>query len=83
MKSISRVTVTFVPDGSLEVDVTYTHEEVLTPGSKRRTTSAARMASMALERAQEHLRSGRVIWGGFGTNMRTSTDRILIDKKGP
>jgi hypothetical protein len=85
VKSISRVTVTFGSRG-VEVDVTYNHDEdvVFTPGSKQRTTSAATMASKALERAQEHLRTGRVIWGGFGTNLRTSTDRILVDeRRGP
>jgi hypothetical protein len=84
MKSISRIVVTFGSRG-VELDVTYTHDEdvVEIPGSKKRTTSTQVMAQMALERAQECLRTGRVIWGGFGTNMRTSTDRILVDKRGP
>jgi hypothetical protein len=82
MKSISRVVITFRGEG-IDLDITYTHNEdvALVPGSKGRTSQAANLASMALERAQEHLRTGRVIWGGFGTNMRTSTDRILVDKR--
>jgi hypothetical protein len=82
MKSISRITVSFGSRG-VEIDVTYTHdvlEVVEMPGSKGRTSQAARLASMALERTQDHLRTGRPLWGGYATNLRTTTDRLLVDK---
>ena len=80
--------VSFAPDGSIEFAVSYSHsggdllthaQEIPSPGSKRRTTSAARMASKALRVAPEGLDKGEAISTGFATDTITSTDTIVVD----
>jgi hypothetical protein len=79
---IQRLIISFADDGTTEVSVTYSHQdEPATPGSKKRTQSASQMASAALQRALEGLGTSAVSWGGFGTNTRVSTDKIVIDRK--
>ena len=64
------------------VSVTYAHsQEQPTPGTKKRTATAARMACKGLEAALEALGSGQVTWGGFGTDTRISRDTIIADRK--
>jgi hypothetical protein len=78
---LKRVSVTFDDDG-LEIAVAYTHtDEPPMPGSKGRTTKALRMARAGLEAALDSLGTGAGIWGGFATNTRESTDRIMVERK--
>ncbi len=79
MKSeLKRLTITFNPKG-VEYAVLYRHtEEPPTPGTKKRTGAAASMARAALETALEGL-TGEVLWGGFGTDTRTSRDVVMVE----
>ena len=80
MSVLRRLTVMFLPDGSIEIAVSYPHRnEPPTPGTKTRTRRAARMAQAGLRRALEGLDRGSVAWGGFSTNTQVSTDRLLFD----
>jgi hypothetical protein len=75
------ITVIFDGEG-IEYAVNYQHRgEPPSPGSKARTTTAARMARRGLELALEKLGSGAVMWGGFATNTRESEDRIIVERK--
>jgi hypothetical protein len=81
--TLRRLVVSFERD-SIEYAVTYEHtDSPPTPGTKKRTTTAARMAAAGLERALEALREpgGPVVWGGFGTNTKVSKDTIIVDRK--
>jgi hypothetical protein len=78
---LQKLTIIFADEG-IELAVSYLHtEDPPTPGSKTRTTTAARMARAALETALEGLRTRPAIWGGFGTDTRESTDRIVVDRR--
>jgi hypothetical protein len=78
--TLKRVTVTFTPEG-IELAVGYDHDhEPANPGTRGRTTTAARMASAGLRRALEHLNRGTPVWTGFGTDTRQSTDTIVIER---
>jgi hypothetical protein len=81
--TLQRVAATFREDGSVEVAISYLHsdEQQLTPGTKRRTVRAARMAAAGLCAALAELDRGEPLWGGFGTNTRESTDRVLVERK--
>jgi len=84
MTQLRELTVTFQPDATLEFAVTYAHgeaDEPPNPGTKKRTTSAARMAAHGLRDALAHLEQGDLVWGGFGTNMKVSRDTILVNRK--
>jgi hypothetical protein len=84
MSQLQRLIITFKPDATLEFAVTYAHgeaEEPPNPGTKKRTTSAARMAAHGLRLALEGLDKGTPIWGGFATNTRTSRDTIIVDRE--
>jgi hypothetical protein len=75
------IAVTFLPEGGLEVAVSYAHgDELPSPvhPAKTRTARASRMARKVLEVALEGLGTGAVEWGGHGTNTKESTDRILV-----
>jgi hypothetical protein len=77
---VKSVTATFTPEG-IEFAVLYSHEgEPPTPGSKTRTSKAARMARMGLETALKGL-DDDLIWTGFATDTRTSRDTIMVDRK--
>jgi hypothetical protein len=81
---LQKIAVEFKPDATLEFAVTYAHgdlDEPPNPGTKKRTTNAARMAAYGLQRALEGLDKGAPIWGGFATNTRTSRDLIMVDRK--
>jgi hypothetical protein len=81
---LRKLTVTFQPDATLELAVTYAHgdlDETPNPGTKKRTTSAARMAAHGLRDALAHLEQGALVWGGFGTNMKVSRDTIVVNRK--
>ncbi len=81
---LRKLTVTFQPDATLEFAITYAHGEAgepARPGTKKRTTSAARMAAHGLRDALAHLEQGALVWGGFGTNTRESEDRIIVERK--
>ena len=78
---LKSVRVDFHQEG-LEVSVGYTHADPIpNPGTKTRTTTAARMAAAGLQRALEALGTGPGQWGGFATDTRTSTDRLLFENK--
>ncbi len=78
--ALRSVTVTFTPEG-LEYAVTYAHEgEPPNPGTKTRTTTAARMARRGLEVALEGLAAGAPAWGGFGTNTKVSRDVVMVER---
>ena len=78
---LERIIVTFHREG-LEVGVSYAHaDEPPTPGTKTRTRMAARMAEAGLRRALEGLDRGSVAWGGFATDTRQSTDKVLVDRE--
>ncbi len=80
MNELRRLTVTFKPEG-IEYAVLYAHtNELPTPGTKTRTTKAATMARTGLETALAGL-DGEVVWGGFGTDTRTSRDMVVVDRK--
>jgi alanine racemase len=83
--TLQRLIVTFNPDGTTEISVTYTHpaeaDEPPNPGTKKRTTSAARMAAHGLRDALAHLEQGDLVWGGFGTNMKVSRDTLVVNRK--
>ena len=75
------IRVTFTHEG-IEFAVTYAHDgEPPTAGTKRRTSTAERMARTGLEAALEALSSGQVAWGEFGTDTRVSKDTIIVDRK--
>ncbi len=77
-----RLTITFMPQG-VEYAVTCAHtDEPPTPGTKTRTARASRMVRKALEAALEGLGAGAVAWGGYNTNTKASTDRILVEGGG-
>jgi hypothetical protein len=77
---LKRVTVTFGDEGTIEYAIHYTHNDTLpTPGSKKRTTTATRMAQEALETGLEGLDKGALLWGGFATDTRKSEDRIISE----
>jgi hypothetical protein len=79
--ALKKLTVTF-GEGDLELAVTYLHDgEMPNPATKSRTTIAARMAAVGLRRALESLERGGLLWGGFATNTRESTDQILVERK--
>jgi hypothetical protein len=81
---LRKLTITFQPDATLEFAVTYAHgeaDEPPSPGTKKRTTSAARMAAHGLRNALAHLERGALVWGGFGTNMKVSRDTIVVNRK--
>jgi hypothetical protein len=78
---LKKVTVTFGPE-AIEYAVCYLHtDEPGSPGTKTRTTRAATLARKGLEAALAGLDKGALLWGGFGTNTRQSTDRIMISHK--
>jgi len=84
MTQLRELTVTFQPDATLEFAVTYAHgeaDEPPNPGTKKRTTSAARMAAHGLRDALAHLEQGDLVWGGFGTNMKVSRDTLVANRK--
>jgi hypothetical protein len=84
MSQLRRVVVEFKPDATLEFAVTYAHgeaDEPPNPGTKKRTTSAARMAAHGLRDALAHLEQGALVWGGFGTNMKVSRDTIVVNRR--
>ena len=64
----------------VELSVTYGHAETgqHNPGTKTRTRRAARMARAGLQAALEGLDRGDALWGGYGTDTRESTDRVLV-----
>jgi hypothetical protein len=79
--AIRRMIVTFNRD-DVEVSITYSHDhEPATPGSKKRTTTAAGMARKGLERALEGLDTAEVVWGGFATDTHLTTDMVVLDRK--
>lgn len=81
MKELRQIMITF--DRDVEIAITFAHEEGLaSPGTKRRTTTATRMARAGLEQALKGLDRGLPVWGGFGTNERVSTDRLVVDRRG-
>jgi hypothetical protein len=76
------IRVTFDGEGAIEYAVSYQHrDEPPSPGTKARTATAARMARKGLEAALEALSSGPMVWGGFATDARKSTDTVMIDRK--
>ena len=78
---LERIIVTFHREG-VELEVRYAHaDEPPTPGTKKRTATAVRMARKGLEMALEGLGWGSVAWGGFSTDTRQSTDRVLVDRE--
>jgi hypothetical protein len=80
MSELRRITITFTAEG-IEYGVTYLHtDEPPTPvyPAKARTSKAARMACKGLELALQRLSAGAAEWGGYGTDTRQSTDRILV-----
>jgi hypothetical protein len=80
--TLQRVVITFKPDATLEFAVTYAHGEADEPpnsGTKKRTTSAARLAAHGLRDALAHLEQDALVWGGFGTNMNVSRDTIIVE----
>jgi hypothetical protein len=82
---IRRMIVTFNRD-EVEISITYSHdssEATATPGSKKRTTTAARMARKGLEHALEGLDAAgeAVVWGGFATDTSLTTDVVVLDRK--
>jgi hypothetical protein len=84
MSQLQRLVITFKPDATLEFAVTYAHGEdgePPSPGTKKRTTTAARMAAQGLRDALAHLEQGALVWGGFGTNMKVSRDMIVVNRK--
>jgi hypothetical protein len=51
---LKRITITFMAEGAIEYSVTYLHtDELPTPGTKRRTTRALRMARTGLQTVLE------------------------------
>jgi hypothetical protein len=81
--AIRRMIVTFNRD-EVEVSITYSHDhEPASAGSKKRTTTAARMARKGLERALEGLDTAgeAVVWGGFATDTHLTTDVVVLDRK--
>jgi hypothetical protein len=71
----------------IQVDLTYTvrgPDHVHAAATKERTAEAVRLVNTALEHAQRHLRSGRVVWGGGTTDdsTRTNVDRLLVGRIG-
>jgi len=82
---LASLVLTFKPDGTTEISVTYTHDEseVANPGTKTRTTTAAKMAAHGLRLALEGLEDAKrvPIWGGFATDTRTSKDMIMVDRR--
>lgn len=77
---LKAIKVTFTPEGVVEYSIHYLHDhEPPTPGSKRRSAAAARMAHKALEIALE-LSKGPPVWAGFATNTRESEDKIIADR---
>jgi hypothetical protein len=79
--ALKKVTAIFREDGAIEYAVTYAHTtEPANPGTKRRISTASRMAAAGLEAALEGLRSRPGAWGGFGTDMRVSTDMIIVER---
>ena len=75
------IRLTFTREG-IEFAVTYAHDgEQPTPGTKKRTATAAAVARKGLELALEALDSGPVAWGGFGTDTRVIKDTIIVDRK--
>ena len=86
MTQLQKIAVEFKPDATLEFAVTYAHgeaDEPASPGTKKRTTSTARMAAHGLRDALAHLEQGeaKLVWGGFGTNMKVSRDTIVVNRK--
>jgi len=84
MTQLQKIAVEFKPDATLEFAVTYAHgeaDEPANPGTKKRTTTAARMAAHGLRDALAHLEQGALVWGGFGTNMKVSKDLIVVNRK--
>jgi hypothetical protein len=78
---LQKLTIIFGDEG-IELAVSYLHtEDPPTAGSKGRTTIAARMARKGLEAALEGLGKGVLLWGGFGTNTRESTDHVIVERK--
>jgi hypothetical protein len=55
------------------------------PGSKARTSRAARIARAGLGLAIEGLDAGEPVWGGFATNTRVHADELIAEpeKGGP
>jgi hypothetical protein len=81
VKELREIRVTF--DREIEISITYAHRDddhdaVANPGTKTRTTAAARMARKGLEVALEGLDRGVPIWGGFATDTRVTRDAILL-----
>jgi hypothetical protein len=75
------IRVTFTREG-IEFAVTYAHDgQQPTPGTRKRTATAATMARNGLELALEALGSGVVACGGFGTDTRVIKDTIIVDRK--
>jgi len=82
MRELREIRVRFTPEG-IEISTTYTHPddlEVANPGTKTRTSTAAKMAAHGLRLALEGLETDPLIWGGFATNTRTSKDTVVIDR---
>ncbi len=76
---LQSVLVRFEREG-VEIAVSYSHREPAqpNPGTKTRTRRAAKMARAGLQTALEGLDRGDALWGGFGTNVNESTDRLLV-----
>jgi hypothetical protein len=79
--TLKRVTVTFTPEG-IELAVAYDHDHVpANPGTRGRTTTAARMASKGLETALDALDRGQLVWGGFATSTRATEDKVIVERE--
>ena len=79
---LTKLVVTFTREG-IEYDVSYAHSGaeggIPSPGSKRRTTTAVRLASVDLQVGLEGLDKGGAVSTGFATDTIESTDTIVVD----
>jgi hypothetical protein len=81
VSELCEIKVSFAHEGIM-ICVTYGHtNEPPQPGTKKRTTSTARMAAHGLRDALAHLEQGDLVWGGFGTNMKVSRDTLVVNRK--
>jgi len=75
---LQSVLVRFEREG-VELSVTYGHGYGQpSPGTKKRTRRASRMARAGLQVALDGLDRGDALWGGYGTDTHESTDRVLV-----
>ena len=79
---LQSVLVRFEREG-VELSVTYGHGYghgygQPSPGTKKRTRRASRMARAGLQVALDGLDRGDALWGGYGTDTHESTDRVLV-----